>query len=427
MPIKRIITVTIVLIIGLAFAIPMTGTRAEPASPPAPASNLLAGGTCEEILTRAMQNLQSICSDVSRNNACYGNNQVKAEPNAGAALKFDIAGDRAPIRNIRALVTSPLDVNTGTWGLSLLKLQANLPDTLPGQNVTFLVFGNTSVENTSGDMQAFYFTTGLGNLSCKAAPKDAIVVRSPQNTEVTFTANGVRITIASTVVLRAERNKSMSIELVEGNARLSTASGSQTLKPGEVSTVTLGGANGLTATDAPSVPVPAASDAALGPVFVTAGKVVDPDAPVKITIQGCVSKAEGNTVTVNDYPINVGDSGLKNSKVGDCVEVDGTLSMSADNKVKMDVVKAQPAASGNANSGAGGDGKGTGGRKPDETGKDAAATKTAGTAVPGGGQGSGQGGQGSGGQGSGNGGSGNGGGGQGGGNGSGNGGGGNGN
>ena len=225
MPIKRTIAATIILIISLAIAIPITGTRAEPASPVAPASNLLAGGTCEEILTQAMQNLQSICSDVTRNNACYGNNQVKAEPNAGTSLKFDIAGDRAPIRNIRALVTSPLDVNAGTWGMSLLKLQANLPDTLPGQNVTFLVFGNTSVENASGDMQSFYFTTGLGNLSCKAAPKDAIVVRSPQHTEVTFTANGVQISIASTIVLRAERNKSMSVELVEGSAKLTAASG----------------------------------------------------------------------------------------------------------------------------------------------------------------------------------------------------------
>jgi hypothetical protein len=268
---RRAVAGTIFLIVALAITIPIQGTHAEPNTPAARSSKLATDATCEEILTRAMQSLQSTCNDVTRNSACYGNNQVKVEPKVGAALKFDVVGDRAPIRNIRTLITSPLDVERGLWGLSLLKLQANLPDTLPGQNLTFLVFGNTSIENTSGDMQSFYFSTGLGNLTCKAAPRDGIIVRSPQHTEVTFTANGVKITIASTIVLRAERHKSMSVQLVEGSARLTTSAGSQTLKPGQVATVPLGGTNGLTATDAPSIPAAAASDAALEPVLVTRG------------------------------------------------------------------------------------------------------------------------------------------------------------
>jgi hypothetical protein len=425
-PIRRGIAGTIFLIVALAIAIPIQGTHAEPKSPAAPPL-LAADATCEEILTRAMQSVQSTCNDVSRNNACYGSNQVKAEPNGGAALKFDVVGDRAPIRNIRTMVTSPLNVETGTWGLSLLKLQANLPDTLPGQNVTFLVFGNTSVENVSGDMQSFYFTTGIGNLSCKTVPKDAIVVRSPQHTEITFTANGVQITIASTIVLRAERNKSMSVELVEGSAKLTAAGKSQTLKPGQVSTVTLGGVNGLTATDAPSTPSAAASDAALGPVFVTAGKVGDPDAAVNISVEGCITNVQGNTVTVNDYQINVGtDGALKNAKVGDCVHVDGTLKVGDDNKVKFDVVKAQPAASASASASASGGGKPAGSGKPSVTGKDNAATKTAENANASAGSGNGNpGGNGNGGGGNGGGNGGNGGGNGGGGNGGGNGGGGN--
>src|SRR5205823_6231693 len=144
------------------------------------------------------------------------------------------------------------DVQAGTWGLSLLKLQANLPDSLPGQNITFLVYGDTSIENTSGNMRAFYFTTGLSNLNCKEAPPDGILVRSPQHTEVTFTANGVDITIASTILLTAERNKAMSVSLIEGRARISTSTGVQTLSPGETTTIPLGGANGLTPVGAPS-------------------------------------------------------------------------------------------------------------------------------------------------------------------------------
>jgi len=167
MRIKRIVAATFTVFISLAIIIPITNTRARPPVP-AVLPNAVSAETCAQILTRAVESLQSTCNDLSRNNACYGNNQVKAEPNSGATLKFDAIGDREPIRNIRTLVTSPLNVDTGTWGLSLLKLQANLPDTLPGQNVTFLVFGDTSLENLSGDMQSFYFTSGLGKGVAKA-------------------------------------------------------------------------------------------------------------------------------------------------------------------------------------------------------------------------------------------------------------------
>jgi hypothetical protein len=279
---------------------------------------------CQGILTRAMNTIQSTCDGLGRNKACYGNNKVTVEPNDGVDLKFDAIGDRASIQDIHRLATSPLDTTAGTWGLSLLKLQANLPDSLPGQNITFLVFGNTSVENTSGDMSAFYFTTGLGNLDCKEAPRDGILVRSPQHTEVTFTANGMQISIASTVMLRAVRNQSMSVELIEGHARLTTPGGSQTLQPGEVSSVTLGGPNGLTATSAPSAPAKASPDPSLDLVVMTAGLIGDPDAAVNVSLDGCITAASGNTVTVDDYIINVGnDHTLKDAKVGDCVHVEG--------------------------------------------------------------------------------------------------------
>jgi hypothetical protein len=144
-------------------------------------------------------------------------------------------------------------------------------------------------------------------------------------------------------VLRAERNKSMSVELVEGHAQLTTAAGSQTLQPGEVSTVALGGTNGLTATDAPSVPATAQSNAALAPLFVTAGQVADPHAPVNIAIDGCITDVRGNSVTVNDYQINVGsDKTLKDAKVGDCVHIDGTLKTDTSKKITLNVVKSQP-------------------------------------------------------------------------------------
>jgi hypothetical protein len=326
MPAKRFIASLIILGISTILALPPVGSQAQSVPAGGTVERLSDAGMCQDILTRAMNTVQSTCDGLGRNKACYGNNKVTVEPNDGASLKFDAIGDRASIQDIRRLVTSPLDTTAGTWGLSLLKLQANLPDSLPGQNITFLVFGNTAVENTSGDMSAFYFTTGLGSLDCKEAPRDGILVRSPQHTEVTFTANGLQISIASTVMLRAVRNQSMSVELIEGHARLTTPAGSQTLQPGEVSSVTLGGPNGLTATSAPSAPEKASPDPSLDPVVTTAGLIGDPDAAVNVSLDGCITATDGNTVTVNDYTINVGsDRVLKDAKVGDCIHVEGQI------------------------------------------------------------------------------------------------------
>jgi hypothetical protein len=324
---KRLLGSALIVLAGLVAALPIAQSHAQ--SPIDGWNNSAASSSlCQQIVTRAMAAIQTSCDNLGRNKVCYGHNQVKAESNGNVSLKFDTVGDRTGIQSIRTLVTSPLDLQAGTWGLSLLKLQANLPDSLPGQNLTFLVMGDTSIENTSGNMQVFYFTSGLSNLGCKEAPRDGILIRSPQHTEVTFTANGVDITIASTVMLTAERNKSMRVGLLEGRARVKTKAGVQTLKPGEMTTVPLGGANGLTAIGAPSAPASITPDSTLAPVLTASDKVSDKSAPINISIDGCITATNGNTVTIEDYRIDVGNNPVLNAaKVGDCIRVDGTLTL----------------------------------------------------------------------------------------------------
>ncbi len=282
--------------------------------------------TCQVILNRAMETLNNTCDKLERNNACYGNNAVVAELD-GTGVKFNTLGDRAPIRVIKKLITSPLDIQKGTWGLSLLKLQANLPDTMPGQNVLFLVYGNIALENTSGNMQAFYFTSGLGSPACKEAPRDGILVRSPNHTEVAFTANGVQITIASTVILRAERGKTLDVLLVEGHARVTTPQGSQTLQPGQTVSVPLGGSSGLDPVSQPSAPVAAAADPALPVILVSTEKFTPAHAPINVSVEGCITRVQGNTATIEgqDIQFQANDPVLAGSKAGDCVRVNGSL------------------------------------------------------------------------------------------------------
>ena len=44
-----------------------------------------------------------------------------------------------------------MNASTGAWGVALMRIQANLPDTLPGQNVTMLIFGDVQIQNAGGE------------------------------------------------------------------------------------------------------------------------------------------------------------------------------------------------------------------------------------------------------------------------------------
>src|SRR5712691_2211233 len=291
MAVKRSIAGLVVILFVLAAAIPLQVSLAQniPASGPAAGPRVSAENSCQAILAKALSTLENTCSAVSRNTACYGNNNVQVEAANAANIKFDTVGDMAPIKGIKTLFTTPLDTSKGTWGLSLLKLQANIPDSLPGQNVLFLVYGDTKLENASGDMQAFYFSSGLGTPDCKEAPRDGIMVKSPQHTEVTFTANGAQVTIASTVTLSAASGNSMNIHVMDGHARVTSNGTSKVLQSGQSVSVPLGGSNGLTASGAPSEPENVSDDSTLSNLNGSADKTTDPDAPVNETISGCIT------------------------------------------------------------------------------------------------------------------------------------------
>ena len=221
-----------------------------------PALATLDSRDCQTIINQALQTMQDKCRDINRNSACFGNDQISTQfADSLAVPQFKLVGDVVSIKQIKSLSTSPLNQQDNTWGVALLKIQANLPDTLPGQNVTFLVYGDTSVQNTSGDMRVFYFSSGLGVPTCTEVPQEGIVVQSPNHMQVNFNANGVHIQIASTILLHAEANKTLDVTLLEGHAIVSTAEGTETLLPGQIVSVPIGGATGLEATGAPSIPV----------------------------------------------------------------------------------------------------------------------------------------------------------------------------
>ena len=129
--------------------------------------------SCEADLVSVMATVADNCDALARNEACFGNPRIESEV-AGDNQSFIRIGDIVAVDELLSLQTYPLSLDDEEWGIAVLSVQANLPETLPGQNVTIILFGDAEVSppieddsgETFGTMEAFYLTTGVGMTAC---------------------------------------------------------------------------------------------------------------------------------------------------------------------------------------------------------------------------------------------------------------------
>src|SRR5688572_7788993 len=104
--------------------------------------------TCPELVSQALLAVDEACATTGRNEACYGYDQVEASFLTSVADDFFASpADISPIAEIETIRTAPLNTATGVWGVAIMNLQADLPNTIPGQSVTFVLLGDVEVEN----------------------------------------------------------------------------------------------------------------------------------------------------------------------------------------------------------------------------------------------------------------------------------------
>jgi hypothetical protein len=280
----------------------------------------LAQGECPDLVQQALEYTDETCTGIERNQACYGNAQIEAAPQADVTdFSFSEPGDIADITAIQSLTMSAMDT-PDVWGVMMMSVQANLPDTLPGQNVTMLLFGELEFEDqrvaelptvnmeirknarirggpgtefaqvgsarngdkvvadgrneaatwirikledggtgwvlgdttaaegpvaslavldetldatglTYGPMQAFYFTSGVGNPQCDEAPEDGILIQTPSGAgKISLVVNGVFVEVGSTIYLRGQTSNTMRLAVLDGEAR-ATLNGRSAIAP----------------------------------------------------------------------------------------------------------------------------------------------------------------------------------------------------
>jgi hypothetical protein len=130
---------------------------------------------CPTLVRTALAAVETVCAGTGRNEACYGNVSISASPET---LAFAQPGDFAPLAELESLRLSALDVEVQTWGISLLEVQANLPnDTL--ENVDVLLFGNVELTAGAGTAPGVRLTitpAGSNNLNIRAQPSTSAAI-----------------------------------------------------------------------------------------------------------------------------------------------------------------------------------------------------------------------------------------------------------
>jgi hypothetical protein len=142
--------------------------------------------TCEPVVEDALAVAGESCSELAHNTACYGHTRVQAAfRETDAEVIFGSPADQVEVALVEQMQTSAYDEASGEWGVAVMNVQADVPDTLPGQGVIFLLLGEAQVlDGAAGrvdrdPMQAFYFSGGIGPAACRDAP-NTLAIRSPE-------------------------------------------------------------------------------------------------------------------------------------------------------------------------------------------------------------------------------------------------------
>jgi hypothetical protein len=212
--------------------------------------------SCQVLIDKAIESSGSYCGETGSNNVCYGNTTIKAELAPNATRRFSERGDIVAVNELRRLSAAPLDLDNNEWGIAVFKVIANLPRSLPGETVTMVVFGNTTLDNEGGSLESFYFFSELGEITCEAVPFDGLMISSPDGSGLRINVNGTELTLMGDASLKAAKNGQMEVSLLSGSGRIVSNGQEQYFGAGQKVRVGLGGENGAEAITTPSAPEP---------------------------------------------------------------------------------------------------------------------------------------------------------------------------
>lgn len=215
--------------------------------------------TCPPLIYESIVQTNEVCNTTGRNQICYGSTSIDVQIRDNADISFAQPGDLSALDEVESIQTSALDVINEEFGIALMQVQANVPNSLPGQVVTFLLMGDASVTDSASDgqrpMDAFQFRTGIGAPSCEDVNFDTLVIDSPDGLVVTFNVNGIDVELGSTAAFIGKPDNVLDMLVVEGEGIVTANGESVTVTAGNWTQIQMDDA-GTTAIGTPVDPTP---------------------------------------------------------------------------------------------------------------------------------------------------------------------------
>ncbi len=112
---------------------------------------------CTDLVERTLVEIGSNCDGLGRNSACYGFNRVDVTfTDVQPVDFFSQPSDRGNLSVFANIRSAPLNTACEQWGAATLKVQAaNIPDTIPGQSIIFILLGDSETQNAVPPEEAF--------------------------------------------------------------------------------------------------------------------------------------------------------------------------------------------------------------------------------------------------------------------------------
>ena len=115
-----------------------------------------AGGSLPPLAEDALVAVGNNCSGLDRNSVCYGFDRVGATFAEEVAEDFfSMPTDRTGLTIVQSIQTASFDPALDQWGIAIMSLQANVPNSLPGQAVVLMLLGEARIENNIAPDNAF--------------------------------------------------------------------------------------------------------------------------------------------------------------------------------------------------------------------------------------------------------------------------------
>lgn len=156
---KRIVKLFgLLLLLAVVATVPLATTQSQDEDSTA----------CDDLIDAALSEIANICTGIGINEACYGSPTVSAVLR-DESMFFEAAGDMVPVTALETVITRPIDPDTGEWGIVVMDIQADLPDSTD-EAVRLLLYGGVEIEPAAVYDTACTITNGEGSVNIYAGP-----------------------------------------------------------------------------------------------------------------------------------------------------------------------------------------------------------------------------------------------------------------